>query len=197
MCASSVIIEISFNVKKDKSRFPIPDNDVIRFTGMDFLDDELVGGRFQRCGQSYGVFRYEPHRAERGTTQYIIKYKNREKRIGSHFEMKCVQFRFVRRRADSIKPVQIEVHRGASARDDHLFKSSGRLIRAFLLNLCCRIFRAIAEKQKQWEHEITQDCLKHCPIPPDFVAFWMSSYLDCPEKYSTFFNFPPKASLLG
>src|ERR1700680_913125 len=167
MCASSVIIEISFNIEKDKSRFSIPNYDVMRVTGGDFLDDELVGGRFQRCGQSYGVFRYESHRAERGTTQYIIKYKNREKRIGSHFEMKCVQFR---RGADSIKPVQIEVHRGASARDDHFFKRSGRLIRAFLLNLCCRISRAIAEKQKQWEHEITQDCLKHCPNSSNFTG---------------------------
>src|ERR1700719_2775705 len=139
MRASIVIVEISFNIEKDKSRFPIPNDDVIGVTGGDFFDDELVGGRFQRCGQSRGVSRYEPHRAERGTTQYIVKYQNREKRIGSHFETKYVQFR---RGADSIKPVQIEIHRDASARDDHLFKSSGRLFRAFLLDLCYRISRA-------------------------------------------------------
>src|SRR6202023_2876817 len=128
MRSSIVIVEISFNIEKDKSRFPIPNDDVIGVTGGDFFDDELVGGRFQRCGQSRGVSRYEPHRAERGTTQYIVKYQNREKRIGSHSEMQCVQSRFFRRGAGSSKPVQIEVHRDASARDDHLFKSSGRLL---------------------------------------------------------------------
>src|SRR6266513_2619284 len=111
MRASIVIIESSFNIEKDKSRFPIPNDDVIRFTGRDFFDDELVEGRLQRWRKSCGVFRYEPHRAERGTTQYIIKYKNGEKRIGSDSEMQCVGFRFFRHRADSIKPVQIEIHR--------------------------------------------------------------------------------------
>src|SRR5437667_8422829 len=150
MRASIVIIEISFNIEKDKSRFPIPNYDVIRVTGRDFFDDELVGGRLQRCRKSCGVSRYEPHRAQRGTTQYIVKYKNREKRIGSHFETQCVQFC---RGADSIKPVQIELHRCASARDDHLFKSSSRLFRAFLLQQRYRISRAIAQKQKQWRSE--------------------------------------------
>ncbi len=168
MRAGIVIVEISFNIEKDKSRFPIPNYDVMGVTGRDFFDDELVEGRLQRCRKSCEVSRYEPHRAQRGTTQYIVKYKNREKRIGSHFETPCVQFR---RGADSIKPVQIEVHRDASAGDDHLFKSSGRLFRASLLDLGCRISRAIAEKQKQWEHEITQDCLKHCPNSSNFMAF--------------------------
>src|ERR1700730_4387421 len=174
MRASIVIIEISFNIEKDKSRFPIPNYDVIRVTGGDFFDDQLVQRCFQRCRKSREVPRYEPHRAERGTTQYIVKYQNREKRIGSHFEMKCVQFR---PGAQSIKPVQIQVHRGASARDDHLFKSSGRLFRAVLLDLCCRISRAIAQKQKQWKREITQDCLKHCPNSSNFTALrWVHIY---------------------
>src|ERR1700676_714574 len=167
MRASIVIVEISFNIEKDKSRFPIPNDEVIRVIGRDFFDNELIGGRFQRCGPSRGVSRYESHRAQRWTTQYIVKYQNREKRIGSHFETKCVQFR---RRADSIKPVQIQIHRDASARDNHLFKSSGRLFRASLLDLCYRISRAIAQKQKQWEREITQDCLKHCPNSSNFMG---------------------------
>src|SRR6266446_10681041 len=156
MRASIVIIEISFNIEKDKARFPIPNDDVIRVTGRDFFDDELVEGRFQRCRKSRGVSRYEPHRAERGTTQYIVKYQNREKRIRSHFETKCVQFRFFRHGADSIEPVQIEVHRDASARDDHLFKSSGFSARVLFSGLCYRISRAVDEKQKQWQREITQ-----------------------------------------
>src|SRR5437588_8108608 len=152
MRARVVIIEVSFNIEEDKSRFPIPNYDVIRVTGRDFFDDELVGGRFQRCGQSCGVFRYESHRAQGGTTQYIVKYQNREKGIRSHFETKCAQFR---RGADSIKPVQIEIHRDASARDDHLFKSSGLSSRALFSGLCYGISRTIAQKQKQWEYEIT------------------------------------------
>src|SRR5229473_3507012 len=165
MRAGIVIIEISFNIEKDKARFPIPNYDVIRFTGRDFFDDELVEGRLQRWRKSCGVFRYEPHRAERGTTQYIVEYKNREKRIRSHSETHCVDFRFVRRGADSIEPVQIEIHRDVSARDDHLFKSSGLFFRAFLLDLCRRISRAIAEKQEQREHEITRHFPYHCPDP--------------------------------
>src|SRR6266446_6891559 len=167
MRASIVIIEISFNIEKDKARFPIPNDDVIRVTGRDFFDDELVEGRLQRCRKSRRVFRYEPHRAERGTTQYIVKYKNREKRIGSDSEMQCLQFR---RGADFIKPVQIEIHRDASTRDDHLFKSSGLFFRAFLLDLCRRISRAIAQKQKQWQHEITRDYLRHCPNSSNFAG---------------------------
>src|SRR5438132_3331473 len=171
MRARIVIIEVSFNIEKDKSRFPIPSYDVIRVTGSDFFDDELVEGRVQQRGKSRGVSRYEPHRAKGGTTQDVIKYKNREKRIGSHSETQRVQVRFSRRGADSIKPVQIEIHRDASAGDDHLFKSSGRLFRAFLLDLCCRISRAVDEKQKQWEHEITRDYLKHCPNSSNLSLF--------------------------
>src|SRR5438552_15760052 len=112
MRASIVIIEISFNIEKDKARFPIPNDDVIRFTGWDFFDDELVEGRLQRWRKSCGVFRYERHRAERGTAQYIVKHKNREKRIGSVSETHGVEFRCCG--ADSVNPVQIEIHRGAS-----------------------------------------------------------------------------------
>src|SRR6266446_6069269 len=154
MRASVVIIEISFNIEKDKARFPIPNYDVIRFTGRDFFDDESVEGRLQRWRKSCGVFRYEPHRAERGITQYIVKHKNREKRIGSDSETHCVEFRCCG--ADSVNPVQIEIHRGASPLDNHLFQRSGLSSGAFFSGLRDRISRAIAEKQEQWEHEITR-----------------------------------------
>ena len=167
MRAGIVIIEISFNIEKDKSRFPIPNYDVIRVTGRDFFDDELVEGRLQQRGKSRGVSRYEPHRAKGRTTQDVIKYKNREKRIGSHSETQRVQVRFSRRGADSIKPVQIEIHRDASARDDHLFKSSGFSARVLFSGLCYRISRAVDEKQKQWQREITQ----HFPDPSNLRLF--------------------------
>ena len=70
-----------------------------------------------------------------------------------------------------IEAVQIEIHRHASLRDDHLFQSAGLSIRAFLRELWCRIPRAVAQKQKQREREITQHFPYHHIDPPIRGAF--------------------------
>ena len=88
-------------------------------------------GGIQRFRKNRGVSPDQPHRARLGTAQDIVKDKDREKRIGAHFETQGLQLRFLASRSGSIEPVQIEIHRDVSARDDHFFQSSGLPFRAF------------------------------------------------------------------
>src|ERR1700694_1001021 len=95
-----VLIKISFNVKKDKTRLPIADHEIKWLTRRDFFDDELVCGRIQRFGKNSRVSPDQPHRAQIGTAQNLVKDEDREKGIGAHVETESVQFRFLRPGAD-------------------------------------------------------------------------------------------------
>src|SRR2546423_3900690 len=156
---SIVIVLVSSNIKKGESRLCVANDDFIRFSRRNFLNDELPDGGVQRLRKTGRFLRYESHRAPFEPAQFFIRNKDLEKRIGRHVEVQCLPLRLFRR---SVKPVQIEIHRDASPRDNQLFQSSRRLFRGSLLNLPCRISRAIAQKQKQVEQKITHDCLKHC-----------------------------------
>ena len=66
-----------------------------------------------------------------GTAQDVVKDKDREKGIGADLETQCFQLRFFRLGLDSIKPVQIEIHRDVPVRDDHFLQRSGLPFRIF------------------------------------------------------------------
>src|SRR6266446_7344001 len=93
MLTGVVIVLMSFNVEKDKARFPVSKDYVETFARRDLFHDELIEGRLQWRGKIRGILRCKPYRAQRGTAQDIVKDKNREKRIGSDFETQCLQFR--------------------------------------------------------------------------------------------------------
>ena len=160
MCGGIVLIEVPFNVEKDKTRFPVAHDEVKRLPGRPFFDNELIYGRTQRLRKSCGVSWYEPHRARLGTAQDIVKNKNREKRVGAHLETQRIQFRIPSRGVDSIKSIQIEIHRDGSTRNDHLFESSGLSLGGFPWQLWCRISEAGAQNENACRYEN-----KDTPIP--------------------------------
>src|SRR6185295_9183712 len=91
----------------------------------------------------------------RRTAQRIVKNQNREKRIRSHCKTQCLHF--FRRGVDSVKPVQIDVHRRAAALHNHLLKCPApRLRRTLSVPKITRTRFKRAKKQKQREHETSE-----------------------------------------
>ena len=88
--------------------------------------------------------------------QKIVKDQNAEEGIGRDSELQCC--RSSRREADSIQPVDIEIHCDASVFDDHLLKRPGLLLAlGQLFFVPPKAFGPLAcgrgKEQEQWERE--------------------------------------------
>ena len=130
---------MSFNIKKSESCFAVTHSEIERRVGRKLFDDKLPERCHQRRRKRAVARAVDPgrrdqrDRARLGTSQQIIKNQNTEEGIGRDYELQ--RNGVLRRSADSIQPVEIEIHCDASVLNDHLLK---RPAVSFSTGICLR-----------------------------------------------------------
>ena len=114
----------------------------------------LLSDAVNAAGSAHVILRDQRHRARLGPRNTLLKTRIGKKNSVPRQNAMSPIFR---RGADSVNPVQIDVHGHAPAGHNHLLKSAGqRVRRTFSVPKITRTRFWRAKKQKQREHETSE-----------------------------------------